>query len=245
MVSSPRARKSLSAAELDRFLAYLARTGNFALSCDWLGRGKAGLYKRRKRDPEFDARCREAIAAANAWSWRTGGVVRRRADDGRSETVLGTYAGRRQLRRVPPGTMTRAGEEAFLMKLSETGNIRFAAHAIGLAASSIHARRRRDPVFAGRLKQALSAAQDLLELRFIEASGAIADGLTITAALALRYLEAARREERGLDMDGEPAPVAEIPSSLRPPPEPPDLQHPGLDARPEPPPRPMPRVRWL
>lgn len=107
-MKSPRSRKKLSLHELARFLALLAETGNFALACDRLGRAKSGLYKRRARDPDFAAGCEGALARAHAGTWRSDGRRPEPVDE-KTATVLGTYAGRPQLRRAVPGTLTNAG----------------------------------------------------------------------------------------------------------------------------------------
>lgn len=173
-VKSPRANKTLSTHELARFLDLLAGTGNFALACAHLGRSKSGLYKRRARDPLFDARCKGAIARAQSALWRTEGG-RRPGADGKSAFVLGRYAGRPQLRRAVPGVLTEAGRERFLYGLALSGNIRFAAASAGIAHSSILYRRRTDPAFGREIEAALDAALATLEMRLIEATGVFDD----------------------------------------------------------------------
>lgn len=173
-VKSARSGKTLTAHELARFLFYLARTGNFGFACERIGRAKSGLSKRRARDPDFDAECRDAIAQARCHLWRADGPVAPIEDD-KYATVLGTYRGCPQLRRAVPGTLTRAGQERFLSMLAATGNVRFAAHSVGVQPSSIHARRRRDPAFAARMQQAIDTAVAELEMRIVEASGVFSD----------------------------------------------------------------------
>jgi hypothetical protein len=213
---SPRFRKSLSAHERACFLLALGGTGNFALACRNIGRSKSGLYKRRARDPEFAADCNAALARSSAWLWRTapgpGSIpAPDPKPDPKSATILTRYAGRPQLRRAAPGTLTPAGRRRFFECLAATGNIRFAARQVGLAPSSIHHRRRTDPQFASEIEQALDAATAELELRVIEASGVFGDehspsrpgerqgvgaGRAIdrmTTAEALRVLEVFRR----------------------------------------------------
>lgn len=170
-MKSPRSGKKLSPHELALFLFYLARTGNFAFACDRLGRAKSGLYKRRARDPDFAAECGHALALARSSLWRTEGGRRPGAADAKSATTLSSYAGRPQLRRATPGTLTRTGRQRFLETLAATGNIRFAAHSVGVAPSSIHHRRRTHPDFAAQVLAALDTAAAALELRVIEASG--------------------------------------------------------------------------
>ena len=200
-MKSRRSRKTLSAHELDLFLHYLSRTGNFAFACDRLGRAKSGLYKRRARDPDFDEQCRHAIARSRSHLWQTG-EPKARSSGGKPETVLGTYAGRPQLRRAAPGAMTRVGEQAFLTALAATGNIRLAARSIGIAHSSILHRRETRPGFARAMDEALHTATAMLQLRVIELSRVLSDKDAdpppgaigaLSVHQALRYLEQSRQ----------------------------------------------------
>lgn len=194
---SRRARKTLTTHELARFLDLLADTGNFALACLRLGRAKSGLYKRRARDPLFDATCRGAVARAQAALWRTEGD-RRPGADGKSAFVLGRYAGRPQLRRAVPGVLTEAGRERFLYGLALSGNIRFAAASAGIAHSSILYRRRTDPAFGREIEAALDAALAGLEMRLIEATGVFDEN---PSPLAGEGESAELTGERGPDTD--------------------------------------------
>ena len=167
---SRRARKTLSPHELECFLGHLAATGNFALACDRLGRAKSGLYKRRARDPVFAAQCQGARARfkSSPSSPGGGGGGPPKAMERSAATILSTHAGRPQLRRAAPGTLTAAGVETFLETLALTGNVRFAAASVGVAPSSIHYRRRRDTIFAWRIDQAIDASLHALEIRLLE-----------------------------------------------------------------------------
>jgi hypothetical protein len=128
MASSPRAGKKLSAHELTRFLRLLTETGNFALSCNRLGRGKSGMYKRRARHAEFDRQCRTALALAHASLSRAERSRGRGKSFNRNRRVdelsLSTYAGRPQLRRTPASGLTQADLDRFLATLAATANIR-------------------------------------------------------------------------------------------------------------------------
>ena len=179
-----RAGRTLSPHELVRFLDLLSQTGNFALACSTLGRSKSGLYKRRLRDSLFDSQCVAALTTfrmEDPSREREGqGVGRPPVDPchrhGSHAVVLTTYAGRPQLRRAAPGQrLTRPSLETFLRTLAATGNVRFAARSIGVAASSIHARRRRDPAFAADMEAARDVAHASLEMNLVEASGAFSD----------------------------------------------------------------------
>jgi hypothetical protein len=207
-VKSPRSGKTLSTHELARFLALLAETGNFALACDRLGRAKSGLYKRRARDRAFAAECVAALAQARMGAARPE-HGRRALKAAWNTLTLSTHAGRPQLRRAVSGSLTRAGLDTFLKTLAATGNTRFAAHSVGVAPSSLYARRRRDPAFARAMDAAIDTAMAALELRVIEASGVFAEEddvrpelvegreiHSLTAAEALHFLTLHSRQRK-------------------------------------------------
>ena len=52
----------------ERFLALLAETCNLRLSLPEVGLSAASLHEHRKRWPEFDARCEDALARAMSGS---------------------------------------------------------------------------------------------------------------------------------------------------------------------------------
>ncbi|MBA3729840.1 MAG: hypothetical protein H0W92_03410 [Sphingomonas sp.] len=145
----------MSVHELARFFTALADTGNFVLACEAVGRAKSGLYKRRARDPIFAADCQAALAQfriglpSPAREGRGDDSVRPERSRGALLTapgalILSATGKRPQLRRSPPGRLTPAGIEAFLKTLAATANIRFSAHSVGVAPSSIYRRRRVD-----------------------------------------------------------------------------------------------------
>ena len=208
---SRRAGKTLTPHELARFLALLAETGNFALACLALGRAKSGLYKRRIRDSFFDSECVAAIAifrlSSSLAAGRGGGPLAAEPmvegsgaalkSNGRTLTLT-TYAGRPQLRRARPGSLTRGGLETFLGTLAATGNVRFAAASVGVAPSSIYARIRTDPAFAAEIAVAKDTARAALEMDLIRATGAFFDG---PSPLAGEGESAELTGERGPDED--------------------------------------------
>jgi hypothetical protein len=159
---------------LDSFLRQLARTGNFALAADFAGLAKSGLYKRRARDPAFADACSAALAAHRS-APAVAGEGDQPKDGGGVLTAPGDlafsrYAGRPQRRRLPAGRLTGFGIANFFAALANTGNIRLAAASVGVAASSIHARRRTDPDFAEQLEAALAIAKTNIECALIQAA---------------------------------------------------------------------------
>src|SRR5204862_5900922 len=97
----------------------------FAFACARLGRAKSGLYKRRVRDPAFDAMCKAALRRFNSSPSLSGGGGPSKTVEGQHATILCRYRNRPQLRRARPGTLTRAGRRAFLDHVALTGTIRF------------------------------------------------------------------------------------------------------------------------
>ena len=196
------------------FLRQLERTGNITLAAEQSGLAKSGIHKRKRRDPAFAAACEQALAAYRSSNpppvFRGRGTSqsrRRRMVEGASsqttKTESGTlipshYAGQRQLRRLPAGRLTARGKDMLLDAIARTGNIRLAARHIGIAASSIHARRRADPGFERQLKAALALATSNVEAAIIQAAdrtfgggwveGVDADGPPMTVGEMIRFL---------------------------------------------------------
>ena len=177
---------------LETFLRQLARTGNFALAADLAGLAKSGLYKRRLRETAFDEACKSALAAfLSSPQFRGegdhvkhgGGAHPTSVRPERSRRALDTavttsdgdlafsrYAGRPQRRRMPAGRLTGLGITNFFAALANTANIRLAARAVGIAPSSIHARRKTDPDFAAQVDQALEIAKVNIACALIQAA---------------------------------------------------------------------------
>jgi hypothetical protein len=162
------------------FLKALRRTGNVRLSCRELGLNYATMQRRRAKHPHFAHAWDAALVAAQA---RLAALVRqprpqarpRRArtespfrTQGGEPVVVRRRDGRLQLRRAPPGRLTREAEQAFLAALSATCNVRLAAAAVGAAHSSFYWRRRRDPAFAREERMALERGYLALELALLE-----------------------------------------------------------------------------
>ena len=71
---------------------------------------------------------------------------------------------------MPAGRLTGFGIANFFAALANTGNIRLAAAQVGVAPSSIHARRRADPDFARQLEAALEIAKTNIAAALIQAA---------------------------------------------------------------------------
>ena len=122
------------------------------------------------------------------------------------DLIPSRYAGIPQLRRLPEGRLTGFGVANFFAALANTGNIRLAAKAVGVAASSIHARRRTDPAFAEEMQAALDIALSNIECALIQAAdrtfdpdwtGSVdPDGPKMTIGQAIALLSALQRRGR-------------------------------------------------
>ena len=162
------------------FLRQLERTGNVTIAAECAGLAKSGLYKRRARDEGFSRACEAALAKFRSSLPRSGGEGDRSAalsggGAGPLRTAPGDlafsrYAGRPQRRRMPAGRLTGLGITNFFAALANTANIRLAARAVGIAPSSIHARRRTDPGFAREMEAALDIARINVDCALIQAA---------------------------------------------------------------------------
>ena len=144
-------------AQNERFLLALARTGNVREAARALGVHRSTFTKRRATHPAFATAWDAALAAAAAMP--TG-------EEAHGLHRVRTRGGS-QLRRTAAGGITREAEQAFLLALSATANVRLAAAAAGFSHASFYARRRRDPVFAREMRLALQAGYDRIELALL------------------------------------------------------------------------------
>lgn len=144
-------------AENEAFLAALTRTGNVREAARALGVNRSTFTKRRAKHPAFATAWDAALAAAAATP---------AGEEAQGLHRVRTRGGS-QLRRNRAGGITRGAEQAFLLALSATANVRLAAAAAGFSHASFYARRRRDPVFAREMRLALEAGYDRIELALL------------------------------------------------------------------------------
>lgn len=143
------------------FLRALARHGNAREAARALGLNRATLTRRRAADPAFAARWERALAVARE-------RLAARAPDAGTRLVR-LASGRVQRRRRPPRALGRAAEQAFLLALSATANVRLAAAAAGFSHSAFYARRREDPAFAREMQAALAEGYGRVEAELLAA----------------------------------------------------------------------------
>jgi hypothetical protein len=157
------------------FLKALAETGNQTLSAERAKVSRSWVLKHRKEQPEFDAACRAAIAAAVE---RLGAHGEKRPPrgwghlDGEELVVKGTGGGklgkRVQIARARMNQITVRVERRFLAVLAATCNVRAAYTAAGVSKGAIYTHRKRWPAFARKWDESVVEAYDLLEAGLLE-----------------------------------------------------------------------------
>lgn len=174
----PRPFTRAQALENAAFLRALRKTGNVREAARRIGEHRAKFTRRRTKHPLFAAEWDAALAVAHAAlhdaasgeraSGRRAPTPSRRVEGAAEPKIIRTRTGRLQLRRVPAGRLTHAGEQAFLAALSATANVRLAAAAAGFSHSAFYARRRQNPVFAREMRLALELGYERLQQALIK-----------------------------------------------------------------------------
>jgi len=176
------------------FLEALRATGNPRLAARLLGVHRSTYMKRRAKCAAFAQQWDAAIAAAHARFHLAGGVrppegtvaFQRGGAGGDAgarksncppfrtrggELFVGrTRGGRLQLRRAPPGWMTKAGEQAFFRALSATANVRLSAAAAGFSHSAFYAKKRVSAAFAREMRLAHAMGYDRVECALLSST---------------------------------------------------------------------------
>jgi hypothetical protein len=143
------------------FLRELRRTGNAREAARRLGAHRAKFTKRRAAHPAFAAAWDAALALAHA-------ALRNEAATAPSPQVVRSANGRLQLRKALPGRIDGAAQQAFLVALSASANIRLAAKAAGFSHAAFYHHKRSNPAFAREWRLALQRGYESLELALIE-----------------------------------------------------------------------------
>lgn len=147
------------------FLRQLRLSGNVRLAARAVGKAYSTMQHRRAHHPVFATHWDAALASAQARLYAKGGLKRPEArapgPDGAHRTaggepvVVALRNGQLQVRAAHPGKLTRQCEQAFLLALSATCNIRLSAAAAGASEAAFNRRRRRSPAFAREMRMAL------------------------------------------------------------------------------------------
>ena len=169
-----------------RFLAALAETGNARAAARALGVHRATYTKRRAKCPAFARNWDAALAVAHA---AIGGTVTFSATaemppaqrtgksncpqflrtTGGEPVTVRLKSGRLQVRRAPPGRMTRAARQAFLAALAATCNVRLASAAAGFTHPTFYRLAERDPGFAREWRLARAEGHQRIEMALLAA----------------------------------------------------------------------------
>jgi hypothetical protein len=150
----------------DAFLWALEASGNQTLAAEKAAVSRSWVCKERALNPEFDARVRAAIAAADARLKGSDGNRPPRGWgflDGVELVVRGSNRRRVQIARARAGQWTARTEQRFLRSAGETVNVKAACAEVGKSFGSAYAHRNRWPGFARRWDETLDVATDMLE----------------------------------------------------------------------------------
>lgn len=148
-----------------RFLKAMARTANARLSGDMAGIDHTTAYQLRDRDPGFAAAWvrarewgRERVRAEGRPVFAGGRPRPARAGeappDPRALIARRSKRGEAQIVRVGEGRMTPEDEETFFVHLAAGFGVRHSARVIGFSTTALYSRKRKDPAFEARWKQA-------------------------------------------------------------------------------------------
>jgi hypothetical protein len=175
------------------FLEALADSGNYVLAAAQVSVSRDWAFQLRRREPAFDAACREAVEIARMMLTDdailgTGPVyggarpplpaqptvespspARGRGAVGGEGLVVQRGNGRRvQVKRARAKQWTGETERRFLAALAKCCNVKLAAAEVGFSAYSAYYRRRHDPGFARRWAEALEIGYVRLEAALVE-----------------------------------------------------------------------------
>ncbi|WP_315760428.1 hypothetical protein [Sphingomonas sp. Y38-1Y] len=170
------------AAQNRRFLTELAKGGNVRLAARAVGIADATMHRRRREHPVFATKWDAALVAAQARlnrqgphrpeakppSGRAARAAREHRTQGGEPVIVSLANGKLQLRASQAGKLTRAAEQAFLLALAATCNVRLSAAAAGAAEAPFYRRRRCDPGFAREWEAAEKEGYERLEAALIE-----------------------------------------------------------------------------
>jgi hypothetical protein len=198
---SNEAERPLDRGRRQTYLEVLGETGNSRAAAEAIGMDRSTLRHRRRRDPEFDQACEEAVAAADARL--AAGEI---ATDP-FEAVRRGSNGRLQIVAVGAGRWTGLSEQKFFASLRVTGNMSASARAAGFTPETVWERRRQWPAFAATIEAVLEEAEVELEFRLAKLGNDVAPSTAGTAEappappfdpeFALKFLKWREEKRRG------------------------------------------------
>lgn len=221
------------------FLGYLAQSGNQTLSAERAKVSRSWVCLHRATDPDFDARCRQAIAEAvqslEPPQDRHRGETRSnrpavgwRYFAGAELVIAGSNKRHAQVRRGRLKQWTARVEKRFLAALAATCNVKAACAEVGMWPASAYNHRRRWPTFAAAWDAAVENAYMRIEAALIEAGCNLhselefepdiaIEGMTVWHAMQLLYMH--RHQVRGIGgrpgLPSRPATDREVELALR------------------------------
>lgn len=158
----------MSEAKRRAFLKAFAQSGSVSLSAEQAGMSRHWVRLARRADPDFDAACRAAKAAASA---RLAGGERNRPPEAWKQRggvdLVVSRAGKRAPQVVRAGGASRwtpRAEGRFLGQVRLCNNIGAACTATGMTIASYEAHARRWPEFRRRVREARERGSLLLQL---------------------------------------------------------------------------------
>jgi hypothetical protein len=159
-------------------LAALARTANVRLALREAGISACWAYRRRKADPDFDARWRTAVRAGRRDLAKAAAALARdprvSRPGGKAEMLTGSSGkGTLRLERVKPCSFTDGRRATFLQMLRATCNVRAAARAAGVSAQAAYTRYHADAGFRAAWDAARVEGRMHLEMAMIGAARAL------------------------------------------------------------------------
>lgn len=161
-------RRKRSIALAQRWVAAVAtaqaRLGEAgAFRPEW-GKGAAPAVPCRTPPPPFAQEGERSPSPSRGGAWEA------HRTQGGEGVVIRRNDGRLQYRRAQPGKLTRACEQAFLLALAATCNVKLSAAAAGAAEKAFYRRKQRDPGFAREWQLALDEGYARMELACLEAA---------------------------------------------------------------------------
>jgi hypothetical protein len=160
------------------FIEALAETGNYALAADQVRVSRDWAFRLRRREPAFDAACREAVETFRASVRGSSPPLPNpspamgRGASGGAALVVQRGRGRRvQVKRARASQWTHETEQHFLAALAGSCNVKLSAAEAGKSAHSAYYRRRTDPGFARAWDAAVEIGMCELESQMHENIG--------------------------------------------------------------------------
>lgn len=162
------------------FLRALEQTGNAGAAARIAEVAISTIRLRRSAHPSFARDWDATLAVAHARLSGRWGLLPQASPAPSSAGALRTVGGepvvqrgkngRLQLRAALPARLTRAAEQAFLLALSATANVRLAAAAAGASFTLFYRRKAENPGFAREWRLALQEGYERLEAALLESA---------------------------------------------------------------------------